>query len=473
MKELNNLSSLINDFEKSEKGRVLLKKFYATIKDFGMADYINSGVAVGFSGGSDSVFLLLCLWVLRKKEKFPLAAIHVNHRIRGEEAVRDEDFSREFAKSLGLEFYCFDFDVLEISKESKRGVEEVARECRYSAFSEFLKNNRQYRCIATAHNSTDNVETVLFNLMRGTGSAGMKGIAPIRDYIIRPLINISKEDINNALENSGIPFVFDSSNASLEYTRNFIRNEILPKFRKIFDNPEGSVLRLCSNLREDNEFIESISNDFIAKNIIEGKIPCEELKLLHPAVISRVLKKLAGNSIEAVHINSIKKLLIGGGNFRIDIPEGKSFVSEDGKCYIRARQSENKFEIKKINYKLSLGINIIEELSVAVLISYDENEVFSSNVYKFSIQQRLSSDIIIDDISIRTKEDGDAYRFGGMTRRVKKLFSDKKIPLKERSKIPVFSDKKGIFWIPGFPLRDDLKDKNGGVFISLYKLSPA
>ena len=477
MTEDNDMLALLNGLEKSEQGKKVFDSFMDAIKTYGMLEKIKNGVLVGFSGGSDSVMLLSLLHLLRKNTPFDLAAVHINHMIRGEEAERDAAFSEKFAKALNIKFFLKKINVPEVAEEKKIGLEEAARIARYDEFNKILEENKEYSFIATAHNSTDNLETVIFNLVRGTGLSGVKGIVPIRDNILRPLILCSKKDICDALNESHVPYVNDSTNLSLEYSRNLIRNNILPEIRKISQNPEKAVSRFCSNITESFDYIDSIARDFVAKNNVDGKIPISSISSLNSAVLSRVIMLLSekcGSSCEAVHINGIKGLIRKGSDFSVDIPGNLSFVCEGGFCFICHRIIRERSLNFKGPYKIEKGLTFIPELGIAVLLTEDENEVYSSNVYKFSIQVDISSAIIDNGLYIRTRTDGDAYCYGGMTHKVKRLLSDRKIPKAHRDNIPILCDGKGIVVVAGFPPRDDGGRKiNPNLWLKIYKSSTA
>jgi tRNA(Ile)-lysidine synthase len=191
------------------------KKIYATIEkaifEHNMLEQMRRGVLVGFSGGADSVLLLSFLYEMKSKgEQFPILACHINHMIRGDEADWDECFSTKFAKSLDIEFVSYHIDVPKMAEERSIGIEEAARNARYSKFSDIIKGRNDIDSICVAHNATDNAETILFNIIRGTGTKGAAGIPPVRDNILRPLIYLPKKEITTVLDSFDIPYVVDS-----------------------------------------------------------------------------------------------------------------------------------------------------------------------------------------------------------------------------------------------------------------------
>ena len=200
----------------------------STVIRYGMEEMLGKGVLVGLSGGADSVLLLLFLLYYRENynTSMNVVACHVNHLIRGDEAFRDLEFTRNFCSKYGVELCEVEVDVPSLAKQEALGLEEAARNARYSAFNKIILSRNDIDTIALAHNASDNLETVIFNMMRGSGLSGMCGIPPIRDNIVRPFIQIPKSEIVDSLNKGGISYVTDSTNLSTDYTRNYIRHEI-------------------------------------------------------------------------------------------------------------------------------------------------------------------------------------------------------------------------------------------------------
>ena len=278
----------------SDIGKKIYEDALLAISDFCMDSMMSGGVLVGFSGGPDSVMLLCVMkrYFEQNKISAPLVACHVNHMIRGEEANRDEKFSRELAAELGVEFISYRRDVPSLARESALSLEEAARNVRYSIFEECIDGRQDLACVAVAHNATDNLETMIFNMFRGAGCRGISGIMPVRNRVIRPLIYVSKSDITEILNQYSIPYVIDSTNADTAYTRNYIRTEILPRLNRLAPSPERQAIRLSRNLREQIGYIEKEAENFIIQNESECGIPSVSLACLHSALFSEVLLML-------------------------------------------------------------------------------------------------------------------------------------------------------------------------------------
>ena len=435
----------------SPEGKRIYTLFESAVAECSMRGFIEGGSLVGLSGGADSVMLTLLLLEYSRRESIGarILAVHINHGIRGDEADRDEQFARELASSLGIEFISRKIDVPALAADSGKSIEEAARDARYSAFSEIISGRNDVSSIALGHNATDNLETVIFNMMRGSGLRGISGIPPTRDNLFRPMLYIPKADIEAALISSGIEFVTDSTNKDTLYTRNYIRHEIIPRLSRLSDSPEQSVTRLTQNIRLDGEYIDSVAEDFLRTS--GGEPSAKELLSLHPAVFSRVVsamaKAVSGRSPERVHVAKIRELL-ALGSFSYSLPGACTFVSSCGKCAVVGETAELP------TIALEWGTTELPSYSATVEL-FDGKAKTSHNVYKFSIQADLSSAIIKGGLYIRARSEGDVYFYGGMTHKLKKMLIDRKIPKDKRGRVPVLCDDAGIVWVAGFGVRDD------------------
>ncbi len=436
----------------SESFQRIYKITEKAINRSSMHELLNGGVLVGLSGGADSVMLLHLLVYYRINNfDFPIVACHINHGIRGEEAERDEEFSRTISSSLKIEFLSFEYNVPRIAKERSLGIEECAREIRYSCFNNIISSRNDISVIATAHNADDNLETVLLNIIRGTGTRGGAGIPAVRENIIRPMLEVKKSDIISSLNNASIPFVIDSTNLSSEYSRNYIRNKITPLLLALTGDPFKMFNRFSSNLRCDDDFISEKADEFIEEHKI---IKNSELYSLHPALRLRVFSRLFDINISESLFNDLSDLLTKD-YFSYSVRKNIIFTCERGVC----RVEKSKVPKENYNIDLQLGLNSIPEYNSDLIISQEQITKTSLNVYSFSIQQDISSAIINGSLYLRPRKDGDTIFYGGMTHKIKKLFSDRKIPQTLRDKIPVLCDQNGIIWVPGFGVRDDRASK--------------
>ncbi len=431
----------------------LYKSALGAIDTFGMHRLIEGGVLLGLSGGADSVFLLCFLIEYRKRTagNFKISACHVNHMIRGDEAVRDLEFSQKIASSLDVDFYSESIDIPALSREMGCGIEEAAREARYSVFDKLINENESLSSVALAHNASDNLETVLFNMMRGSGLRGICGISPIRDNIVRPLIHIPKCEIVRALGEAEIDYVTDSSNLTTDYTRNYIRHKIVPTLYELNDSPENAVSRLTETLISDNKYLTSVAESALYQ--LGDKPANKDLLSLDTAVLSRVLaifyKERTGITLENKHIKEIVAHL-GCDDFALSLGGEYSFICDRGICTVLSKEDQLRDDAV---YFLAIGENKFDKYDAMITVSTEKNNILS-NVYKFSIHADLPSAIIKDGLHLRFRREGDSLKIKGHTKRLKKVFNDRNIPRHERDRIPIICDSEGILWIPGLGVRD-------------------
>ena len=253
-------------------------------------------VVCAVSGGADSMALLWAMYLLRDKLGIQLSVAHFNHHLRGEESDRDEQFVAEFCKGYQIPFLSGGT----IVQPGKKGLEAAAREARY-AFLRALPGK-----IATAHTASDNAETVLLHLVRGTGLKGLGGITPVNGKIIRPMLSVTREEVLAFLAEYSIPFVEDSSNAGDDFLRNRLRHSVMPLLQQENPSLAQNLSAMALRLRQDESALAAL-----AAEKHTNKVP--ELLSLEPGIRSRILAKLlvdAGvKEPEAVHIAAAESLL--------------------------------------------------------------------------------------------------------------------------------------------------------------------
>lgn len=412
-------------------------------------------VAVAFSGGADSTALLDIL----HKEGYRVAAIHVNHMIRGAEADSDEEFCRQFCKERDIPFFCHRIDVPAEAKKSGEGLEEAARRLRYAAIEETVKKEGISR-VATAHHADDNAETVIFNIVRGSGAKGGCGIPPVRGMFVRPLIDITREEVLAYCKENNLEYVTDSTNLSTDYTRNYIRHEIMPRLKEINPLVSSALGRFSSLLRCDEEALESL--------VPEKGSDRHTLAALPNALLSRYIRRRCeemGVSPSAVSVQSLIK----------DIRDGNRYLICDmGKDIVGVCDRDSLIFRKKITEDTHIRF-IMESPGIASLdgigifgITKDKKIAEEYICDNTSATTCLDADKIKGGLHIRNRRDGDKYCYCGMTHSLKKLFNSRKIPVEQRPHIPLVCDEEGIVWIPGFPPADRVKkdtDENNTVYI--------
>lgn len=400
------------------------------IKQFSLCDKGDT-VTVALSGGADSIALLFVLLSLKDELGITIKAAHLNHMIRGEEAERDQRFVEEICKQNGVELFCEKIDVPTVAKQERISLELAARKVRYEFFERIAIGK-----VATAHTASDNLETVLYNLARGTSIKGLCGIPAKRGIFIRPLLLCTREDVENYCKENNLSFVTDSTNLSNDYTRNKIRHNIIPKLKEINSAVENNVIKTAISLKEDNDFLENLAYEFIFKNLTENSLNIFTFSDISPALAKRVIKIFTQNYSKEIeldnnHINDIYSACITGKgkislclNYFAVIKNGFLFV-EDG---------EN---TEKINFSVTFSKKTVDNLQ------------FEENVNNLFLNNAIDCDKIKGQIVLRTKQIGDSIRLRnrGCTKTLKKLFTECKIPIEEREELPVLADDDGVVWV--------------------------
>ncbi|ADY73675.1 tRNA(Ile)-lysidine synthase [Desulfurobacterium thermolithotrophum DSM 11699] len=418
---------------------MLKDKVENTIKNFSLISE-NSKVLVALSGGPDSVTLLHILLQLKEKLKIDIAAAHLNHMLRGEESERDENFVKKLCSDWGIPLFTKRENIKEISKG--KNIEAVAREVRYRFLEETLKKiNGDY--IATGHTASDLVETVILNLTKGTGIKGFRGFFPKREKIIRPLFEVTREEIENYIKENNIPFVVDSSNLKTEFERNLIRIEVIPVLKKINPKLEEAVLRNTSILREIEDYInkevENLLRKYLSKN--QFCIPLEKLKKLEPVLrkelLIKVFKTITGRTLSYKKLEFIENVIKKKEYKELKLTRGYViFKDQENFCIEKENGKEKEYfiEIKEIPSKVETPMGIVE------FDLWDGKEEGFLIPYKEAISK---------GIVVRNRRPGDRLSFKNFSKPLKKVFIEKKIPVKKRNILPIVQVGDKIVWIPG------------------------
>lgn len=295
-------------------------------------------VVVALSGGADSVSLLHSLWKLREELRIKLYACHVNHGLRGEESDGDMRFCQELCTRLGVELFLLETDV-RASQQKHESIEETARKVRYDFFAQVSEGRK----LATAHNANDSAETVLLNMLRGTGLKGLCGIPPVRGNIIRPLIYCTRDEVERYCGDNSLGFVTDKTNLCDDYTRNKVRHSVLPELLKINSSFLDTAARMQKNLREDSDFLEAMAQDALTDAAVEGGHSAEKLAVLPKPVRSRAIRRILMNGgIEpsSLRISMAEEIILNGSgkinpcrNRFVTVKKGRVFVETHEQIY--------------------------------------------------------------------------------------------------------------------------------------------
>ena len=458
---------------------IIEKKFREALSLYGIDKLIREcdRVVVGYSGGADSQTLLRLMTRLLAGTGKSVVAAHLNHKIRGGDADRDEKKCAAWAKELGAVFVSKSVDVPALSKECGTGIEETARRARYDFFEELVSSFSGRTVVATAHNADDNLETVIFNMMRGAGARGMSGIPPVRDdRYVRPLLLCTSKEIRDWCDRNSVPYNVDKTNTDSEYKRNYIRAEIVPLLYGLTDSPQDAVCRMTASLRSDDDRLESEAEETY-RCYLDGKLGREDAAKVHGAVLSRFLRKAFSDlteksSLDRTHTEDIiKGIRAGRVPYHLDLPGGVAFEAEgDSFRFVTGERGTAKEQPAPTKIELDGAFFKNGKYVVTLSSSPAETMEIDGRIYNLSTHKTVDFDKIKREFVLRGRKEGDLYRFGNMTRKLKKLLSEKKIPPSERDSYPIVCDEDGIVWVPGFPVRDGMKCSCGKkVFLCCYE----
>jgi len=441
--------------------------FRVTLKKEKMDTYLSGGALLALSGGKDSVLLLSLFSRYAEEKGIPFAAFHLHHGIRGAEADADRDFCKALCERLGVPLFISHASVPDIARETGEGIEAAARRVRYGLLTQTAEE-KGFSAVLTAHSATDNLETVLLNLLRGGGGNGLCGIPPVRPlsdgiFALRPLIALTADEITAALTDVSLACVVDSTNADTAYNRNYVRKEILPRLAPLTPAPERAIFRMTENVRTDMAFLDALAKDAFER-IYDGEaLDAEGFAELPEALRYRAFRLFYAEKAknaplpEQVHVRALFERMAQRGDFAVCFPGGVRVTRRGNK--LLCGETVDFFHPYT---KVHIGCNRLADGSLLWLLE-ESSKPLAQIVYTLSIQRTLASATIEGELYVRSRLDGDAYRYGGMTHKLKKLFSDRKIPTHMRSRVPVLCDGRGILWVPFFGVRDDGVKKEGAL----------
>ncbi len=443
----------------------MVTKILNTIKENNML-LRGERVLCALSGGADSSALLDVLLKNSERLGITVCAAHLNHMLRGEDAMNDEEFVREKCNSYGIPLISERVNVASVAKSLGQSVELAARNIRY----DFLRRAKQEfgaTKIATAHNANDNLETVLFNFSRGSGIDGVCGIPPVRDDIIRPLIEVSRGEIESYILENNISFCQDKTNYDTVYSRNKIRHEAIPALVEINSRAVENAVRSSKILRAEAHFLGEAALS-AAGEIAVSSTSCgrEGLLCIHNALFARVCEIFAKRALgvseytlEFRHISDIRRLCEGTFPSKsIDLPAGLCVRCEyDNIVFEKRTDTAAPLPIKLVEGKLNYG-----EYAVSVKKT-KKSEKINNSVNTFIIQ----CDKIQGDLVIRARREGDELKMAKRPNKsLKKMFIEKRIPKNSRDAIPVIADDEKVFAVFGFGQDERYVQKNDSdVFI--------
>lgn len=436
------------------------EKVISTIEKYSMIEK-GEGIVVGLSGGPDSTCLIHILSSIRELYDIKIYAVHLNHMIRDEEAIRDEKYSEELAHKLNIPFYSKRVSVEDYARDKKISTEEAGRILRYDFFEDITRKTGAKK-IALAHNMNDQAETILMHFIRGSGLSGISGIKPVRDgKYIRPIIDCSRMEIEKYCCVNNLNPVIDSTNKEKIYTRNRVRLELIPYIQKYFNpNIIESLCKASDIIKDEDEYINSRTFIELDRIRIGDGIDSNGFNLLHISLRRRMIRALIegikGNldGIESKHINDciefIEKKHTGKS---INLPMGIECIIQYDVFKIRKREEIDDFEY---NLKIPGSTHINECNCIVNIKIVDKNDLYfmDSEFIKY-----FDYDKIKNEITARNRRDGDFIYPKGMKgkKKIKDIFIDKKIPREVRERTLLIAQESEVVWI--FGLRDSRKYK--------------
>lgn len=407
-------------------------------------------VILGVSGGADSMFMLHALNELKDELKLSFFVVHVNHHIRGEQAQKDADFVKEICQRMNVGFRQEDIDVPALVRETGMSEEEAGRVARYKIFAKIMEEKNADK-IAIAHNLNDNSETILFNLFRGTGIKGLTGIPVKRENIVRPIMCVTRAEIEEYLNKNNIDYCKDATNESREYTRNKIRLDLLPDIKtNINEKVEYNIVNAAENLKDIFDFITEETKKAYDLYVSDKEISDKAFNL-HSAIFSQLVRimieKEAGKlkDITRTHINAVIDLKDMEVSKCVDLPYGLIAIRTYNGISIKKNEKQEHNFIDQVLFENG---NIYENEIVEIVL---ENQDFSKEkivdllytkwidcdkITKLSLRNRLPGDyVVVDDKGSRKK--------------LKDYLIDVKIPRENRDKLLLVADGNHIVWIIG------------------------
>lgn len=443
----------------------LEKQLRAAWRQFGVPN--DAAIVVAVSGGADSTALLdaLARWRKRKQPSGPLFVAHLNHQLRGAESDEDEHFVGALAARLELPFLSERIAVQELARAHKQNLEAAARQARYDFLQRAAQQNRAM-FILTAHTQDDQAETVLMRLLRGSGAEGLRGIFPqtrLRDGVtlLRPMLSATRADVLAHCQHYGLSYRTDSSNLSPDFTRNRIRQELLPLLHTFNPRVNETLARTAGLLAEEDAFLQQAATAALDDISAPNSLNTQQLQLRHPALRRRILRLWLRRErgdlqrIEAVHLTAIEALLAPGQSGRyIQLPGGGKVAREFDLLRFQAQApmtqvlapivlpSESWQPFGEFHFYLQRHLAPAHAAQVAS----GDPDLFVAVLRECSA---------LNTLQIRPRKPGDAYIPSGHshTIKLKTLLIRHKIPWQTRDTYPVLATQAGkILWAPGLPI---------------------
>ena len=414
------------------------------------------------SGGMDSVLMVHLL----QSSGYKYAIAHCNFQLRGTEADAEQQFCKQLAQQLGVPFHTVNFDTQDHATEHKISIQMAARELRYQWFEQ-LKLQFKYTAIALAHHQNDTIETILLNLVRGTGIAGLHGILPKNGQLVRPMLFLTREEIAQLINANGFAFVEDSSNASTKYARNKLRHEVIPKLKELNPSLEKTFESNLKHFRDLESLLELRLAELRETLLIavgdEVQLPLDAIKALNPQrlLLFKLLEGYGFNEttiddlIAALNKHSGK--LFESSDFRLVLDRDKLIITPKTKTITKvAAINDSDNSVDYGSYKLTL-------------LSADSPVIVKDNLLAVSVD----AEKLIYPLSVRAWQQTDSFYPLGMKARKKlsDFFISQKIPLHQKTNIPLLiNGNSDIIWVGGYRIDNRYKVTENTKKVTIFEL---
>ena len=418
-------------------------------------------VLAAVSGGMDSVLLAHLL----KAAGYNFSITHCNFQLRGDDAIADQEFCKNLAQQLGVPFYTINFDTTDYAANHKISIQMAARDLRYQWFQQ-VKQQHGYDVIALAHHQNDTIETILLNLTRGTGIAGLHGILPKNGDLVRPLLFLNREAIQQLIQQNSLQYVEDSSNSSVKYTRNKIRHEVIPKLKELNPGLEKTFESNLQHFREMETLLElklsELKKDLFIQQGDEIHLPLEAVKKLEPK------RLLLFNLLQPYGFNetTVNDLIAS-----LDKHSGRVFESLGYRLIL---DRENIILVKKTDHPAEITINqnnhVVNYNNYKITLLHDDSPLI---VKDNPLAVSIDADLLVYPLTIRAWQQSDYFYPLGMKTR-KKLsdyFIDQKIPVHQKTQIPLLINGNGdIIWLAGYRSSEHYKVSKNTKKVTIFEL---